>query len=105
MKAWLRRQTGSPDEHRAAVMSLMRFAAIAFAVAVVIIAIGEVSRTDNASRGVTPAAMNNDPLASDLARCRDITAEQMAADDTCRRVWAENRRRFFAPNSKPGGAR
>jgi conjugative transfer region protein TrbK len=44
-------------------------------------------------------------MAADLARCRDVTAEQLAADDTCRRVWAENRRRFFAPNNKPAEAR
>ncbi len=104
MKAWLRLRSGSQDEHQAAVVSLVRFAAIAFVVAVVIIAIGEASRTDDASRDVAPAAMKNDPLAADLARCRDVTAEQIASDDTCRRVWAENRRRFFAPN-KPSEAR
>lgn len=44
-----------------------------------------------------PAAA--DPLASDLARCRTVTPEQLAADDSCRRVWAESRRRFFAPSA------
>jgi conjugative transfer region protein TrbK len=105
MKAWLRLRSESQDERHAAVVSLLRFAVIAFVVAVVIIAIGEASRTDDASRDVAPAATKNDPLAADFARCRDVTAEQMASDDTCRRVWAENRRRFFAPNNKPGEAR
>ena len=34
-------------------------------------------------------------LASSLARCRTVTPEQTATYDDCRRIWAENRRRFF----------
>ena len=34
-------------------------------------------------------------LASSLARCRTVTPEQAATYDDCRRIWAENRRRFF----------
>jgi conjugative transfer region protein TrbK len=30
-----------------------------------------------------------------LARCRTITSDETAALETCRRVWAENRRQFF----------
>ena len=105
MKAWLRLRSESQDERHATVVSLVRFAVIAFVVAVVIVAIGEASRTDGANRTVAPTPTTSDPLAAELARCRDVTAEQMASDDTCRRVWAENRRRFFAPNNKPGEAR
>ena len=105
MKAWLRLRSESQDERHATVVSLVRFAVIAFVVAVVIVAIGEASRTDDASRNPPPPPTTSDPIAADLARCRDVTAEQMASDDTCRRVWAENRRRFFAPNNKPGEAR
>ena len=105
MKAWWLFKNESRDQHQEAVKSLVRFAVIAFVVAVVIVAIGEASRTDDASRMVAPAPTTSDPIAADLARCRDVTAEQMASDDTCRRVWAENRRRFFAPNNKPGEAR
>jgi len=36
-------------------------------------------------------------LASSLARCRTVTPEQTATYDDCRRIWAENRRRFFGP--------
>lgn len=104
MKALLRDNGENRNGRDAAVRSLLRFTAIAVVVAATIIAIGEASRTDDGSRDVAPAAMKNDPLAADLARCRDVTAEQLAADDTCRRVWAENRRRFFAPQ-KPGEAR
>jgi conjugative transfer region protein TrbK len=36
-------------------------------------------------------------LTTELARCRTITADETLALDTCRRAWAENRQRFFAP--------
>jgi conjugative transfer region protein TrbK len=39
-------------------------------------------------------------LATELARCRTITADETVALDTCRRAWAENRQHFFAP-TKP----
>jgi len=105
MKMWLRDKGEDSDGHETAVRSFLRFAAIAAVVAAIIIAIGEASRTDYASHEIAPAATKSDPLAADLARCREVTAEQLAADDTCRRVWAENRRRFFAPNNKPAEAR
>ena len=38
---------------------------------------------------------------SSLARCRTVTPEQTATYDDCRRIWAENRRRFFG---QKGGA-
>lgn len=105
IKAWLR-DTGEGGSGRdAAVRSFLRFTAITVAVAAIIIAIGEASRTDDASHDVAPPLAKSDPMTADLARCRDVTAEQLAADDTCRRVWAENRRRFFAPNNKPAEAR
>ena len=44
-------------------------------------------------------------LATELARCRTITPEQNVSDDTCRRVWAESRHRFFARSSpRPNAA-
>ena len=104
MKAWLRFKGESRHENQEAVRSFVRFTAIAVVIAATIIAIGEATRTDDASRGVAPAATKSDPLAADLARCRDVTIDQLAVDDTCRRVWAENRRRFFAPQ-KPGEVR
>ncbi|MBN9049001.1 MAG: putative entry exclusion protein TrbK-alt [Rhizobiales bacterium] len=104
MKTWLRHNGEGRNERDAAVRSFLRFTTIAVAVTAIIIVIGEASRTDDASRDVAPAVMKNDPLAADLARCRDVTAEQLAADDACRRVWAENRRRFFAPTNKTGEA-
>lgn len=105
MKARLRDNGEGGNGRDAAVRSFLRFTAIAVVVAVTIIAVGEASRTDDTSHDVVPPATKIDPMAADLARCRDVTAEQLAADDTCRRVWAENRRRFFAPNNKPAEAR
>jgi conjugative transfer region protein TrbK len=83
---------------------VLRFAIITCIAALAIIAIGEALRTDVADRFTRPAAKTGDSLAANLARCRDITAEQLAVDDTCRRVWAENRRRFFAPTAPAGRA-
>jgi conjugative transfer region protein TrbK len=78
---------------------ILRFTIIACAAAIAIIAVGEALRTDITDRATAPLTKTSDPLAADLARCRDITAEQLAADDTCRHIWAENRRRFFAPSA------
>jgi conjugative transfer region protein TrbK len=104
IKAWLRDNGEGENGRDAAIRSFLRFIAITVAMAAIIIAIGEASRIDDASHDVVPPATKSDPMAADLARCRDVTAEQLAADDTCRRVWAENRRRFFAPQ-KSGEAR
>jgi conjugative transfer region protein TrbK len=104
IKAWLHENGEGRNGHAAAVRSLLRFTAIAVAAAAIIIAIGKARRTDDAIRTVAPSATTSDPLAADLARCRDVTDDQLAADDTCRRIWAENRRRFFAPNNKPAEA-
>ena len=40
----------------------------------------------------------DDPLRAELERCRTITPEDLATDTACQAVWAENRRRFFAPS-------
>lgn len=34
-------------------------------------------------------------LAPSLTRCGKVTPDQTATYDYCRRIWAENRRRFF----------
>lgn len=38
-----------------------------------------------------------DALADELARCRTITSNETSALGACRRIWADNRRQFFAP--------
>ncbi len=89
---------GKRDDGRS-VGSLLRFAAIAVIVAIAVIAIGEASRSRDVSRSVAPATAQSDPLAAELVRCRKVTPEHLAIDDICRRIWAENRRRFFAPTA------
>ena len=37
-----------------------------------------------------------DALVSELARCRTVLSDDATALDACRRIWAENRRHFFA---------
>ncbi|PAY08510.1 hypothetical protein CK489_13970 [Bradyrhizobium sp. UFLA03-84] len=41
------------------------------------------------------AEQTTDATASDLARCRGVTPEETAGYRHCKRVWDENRRRFF----------
>ncbi len=104
MRVWFNRDARL--EHGGTMWTVLRFAIITCIAALAIITIGEALRTDVSDRFATPAAKTADPLAAELARCRDITAEQLAADDTCRRVWAESRQRFFtqtAPASRTTG--
>jgi conjugative transfer region protein TrbK len=77
---------------------LLRAATLALVAAAIALAVNQLRHDDN-DNAVLPAAALVDPLAAELARCRTITPEQNAADDTCRRAWAESRRRFFAPSS------
>ena len=94
MRARLRWRRESPNEpHDVAGLSL-RVAMLAFVAAAITLAVNQ-SRRDDENRDVLPAAVLVDPLATEIARCRTITLEQNAADDTCRRAWAESRRRFF----------
>lgn len=99
IKTWLPFKNEGKGDGEDGVGSLLRFAAVAVVVAVAVIAIGEASRSRNAGRAVAPATATHDPLAAELARCRGVTPEQLAIDDSCRRVWAENRRRFFQPTA------
>jgi conjugative transfer region protein TrbK len=56
-----------------------------------------------------PAQQGTDPMAARLEECRTVTADQTATLDECRRIWTENRRRFFdqrsgKPAESSGGA-
>ncbi len=98
MRARLRLRRGSPHEHHDVAGLLLRAAAMAFVAATIALAVNQL-RHDDDENAVPPAAVLDDPLTVELARCRTITPEQNAADDSCRRAWAESRRRFFAPSS------
>lgn len=99
MKIWRPRSQEARGDHIVTVSWLVRFVTIAAVVAIAIIAIREASRTDETAHTIAPTTTARDPLAAQLARCREITAEQLAVDASCRRVWAENRKRFFMPNA------
>ena len=45
-------------------------------------------------------ASATDPLAEELARCRNLPPEK-ADDPACRELWAFQRRRFLAPEKAP----
>ena len=81
----------------------VRVGTLAFVAAALVVAVMQARRAEIDI--VPPMAIAADPLAADFIHCRAITPEQLAIDDTCRRVWAENRRRFFAPStSRPSSA-
>ncbi len=98
MRARLRLWRESPHKRHDVVGLLLRAATLALVAAAIALAVNQLRHDDN-ENAVLPAAVLVDPLAAELARCRTITPEQNAADDTCRRAWAEGRRRFFAPSS------
>ena len=99
MRARLRVRRDCPHEHHDVAGLLLRAAAMAFVAAAIALAVKQLRHDDDETADVLPAAVLDDPLTVELARCRTITPEQNAADDTCRRAWAESRRRFFAPSS------
>lgn len=103
MRAWSPFKRFISKDRPAGLDMLLRVAALAFVVVVLAIAMFQ-SRDAKDVRDTTPTtATATDPLSADLMRCRAVSPEQLAIDDTCRRVWAENRRRFFAPSSsRPG---
>jgi len=82
---------------------LARLAAIAFvAIAITATAI-EMNRKEEPAEpwaSAPPASPRSDPLRDELARCRSL-GEAGSRDPSCRRAWAENRRRFLAPSSRP----
>jgi len=99
MRARLRLRRGSPHEHHDVAGLLLRAAAMVFVTAAIALAVNQSWYGDDKTADVPSVAVLVDPLAAELARCRTITPEQNAADDSCRRAWAESRRRFFAPSS------
>ena len=105
MKARLRFRRESAQPHGDAAGLLLRALTFAFVAAMIALAVHQSRRDSPEQVDGPPASVAVDPLATELARCRTITPEQNASDDTCRRVWAESRRRFFARSSpRPNAA-
>jgi conjugative transfer region protein TrbK len=99
MRVPLRLLLVKPPARRDAAVPLLRAAAFAFVAATIAVAIHQSRRNGDEHADVPSATVPVDALAAELARCRTISPEQNAADDSCRRAWAESRRRFFAPSS------
>jgi conjugative transfer region protein TrbK len=100
MKARLRFRRESAQPHGDAAGLLLRALPFAFVAAMIALAVHQSRRDSPEQVDGPPASVAVDPLATELARCRTITPEQNASDDTCRRAWAESRRRFFARSSQ-----
>jgi conjugative transfer region protein TrbK len=62
-------------------------------------------RPDQDSQPSPIASEENHPLAPKLESCLTVTPDQTATFEYCRRVWSENRRRFFGSQKKPPASR
>ncbi|MFN3615388.1 MAG: putative entry exclusion protein TrbK-alt [Rubrimonas sp.] len=77
---------------------------IAFAMGgiVLLMAAMEFDKAVKEDRAAAVMPATDDPLRAGLARCRDLTLDDLATDIACQAAWAENRRRFFgAPSAGP----
>ena len=78
-----------------------RVAAVGFIVLITALAIS-LSRRDQDAGIVAPLEREQaDTVATEIARCRIVMPDDGAALENCRRVWAENRRRFFGSTTTP----
>ncbi len=70
---------------------------------VLVVAAMEFGTAGKEDQAAVVAPTTDDPLRAELARCRDLTPEELETDTVCQAAWAENRRRFFgAPADAPG---
>jgi conjugative transfer region protein TrbK len=79
----------------------MRVAAV---VLVVLAAAVDVIQSRRGQDAAVPAPVERgeaDALVIELARCRTISSDDSAVLDACRRIWAENRQRFFVSTKPP----
>lgn len=81
--------------------TLARLGALVLLVVAVMAAAFELRRDGAPKIAVTDTGRpESDPFATELLRCRDLGAAA-ANDLSCRKVWAENRRRFLGPSARP----
>ena len=79
----------------------LRIAAIGFIVPIVVLAIIQSGSVNEAGIVAPLRHKEADALVLELVRCRTITLDQPASLETCRRLWAENRRQFFTSSKAP----
>ena len=83
--------------------TLARVGAIAFvAIAITMTAMEmrDARKSAPEHMAAVPIAKDADPLRGELMRCQTI-GQAGASDPDCLRAWAENRRRFLAPDARP----
>lgn len=76
-------------------------AAVAFVVVAGAVAVIQSRQGEDAGILSPRGSGEADALALELARCRTIAPDDMAALESCRRAWAENRQRFFVSTKSP----
>jgi conjugative transfer region protein TrbK len=79
-----------------------QFARIAAVGLVVVIVASTMVRSRHGEQAVVLAPVEHgdaQAFVQELGRCRTISSDDTAALETCRRVWAENRRQFFGSAS------
>lgn len=83
--------------------TLARLGAVVFVAFAIIATVIDMTRKEAAptEASVTSAVVPaSDPLRDELIRCQ-LLGEAGAHDADCLRAWAENRRRFLAPDARP----
>jgi conjugative transfer region protein TrbK len=75
----------------------LRVAAVVFVILAAAIAVIQGRRGEDATVVAPMGAGEADAVVRELARCRTIAPDDTAGLDACRRIWAENRQRFFVP--------
>jgi len=82
----------------------LRMAAVGFVILIVVLAVVQSRRSNDVGIMAPFGHGKADALVSELTRCRTVTLDQTASLETCRRLWAENRRQFFTPTKAPPSA-
>ena len=79
----------------------LRAAAVVFAMLAVAAALVENRRGEDAAV-LTPLEPGEaDALVHEFSRCRAVAFDDTPVLETCRRLWAENRRHFFVSTNSP----
>lgn len=83
---------------------IVQLSAIALLLATVALSVGSLRDISVASEQSLIATEQASLDGRELARCRSIAPEQLPFDEACRRVWADNRRRFLGLDQEVGKA-
>ena len=80
---------------------VLRVAAVVFVMLAAAVAVIQSRRGEDAAVLAPVERDEADTLVGELARCRTVTSDDTASLDACRRIWAENRQRFFVSTRSP----